>query len=311
MTRRAEHPVLLALVPDVLDWIAEAAEQGDAAAGARPGPPIPPVDERLELAQVVAEYMLLRASITRVLERVSGESPHLQTLRVLDRAIDDAVTSFADRLAQKFREAAEHSTGRLRFLADATVALASSLNYDQTLQRVAQLAVPVLADWCVVDLVEERSGELRRVSVAHRDPALSDVARGWALKYPTEWVATRGVSEVIRTGEPELASDISDQLLVGAAHDAGDLEALRALGLRSYLIVPLIARDRKLGAITLVSAVSGRRYGASDVELARELARRAALAVDNARSYFEAQEAIRAREQILAIVSHESPARPR
>ncbi len=193
---------------------------------------------------------------------------------------------------------------RAEILAEATAALASSLGYDETLERVAQLAVPVLADWCVVDLVDD-DGPLRRVSVAHRDPGKLELVRAWACRFPAGWGPSQGVPEVIRTGEPELVTDIPDELLVGASRDPADLEALRALGLASYLIVPLVARDRRLGALTLVSAESGRRYGAADVELARELARRAALAVDNARLYAEAQRAAHAREHLLAIVSHD------
>lgn len=193
----------------------------------------------------------------------------------------------------------------MRFLAEATAALASSLNYDETLERVARLAVPVLADWCVVDVVDAQSRTLRRVGVAHRDPAFTEVARGWAHRYPTDWSAPRGVSEVIRTGQPELVREVSDRALVEAARDAEDLKSLRALGLHSYLIVPLVGRERTLGAITLVSAGSQRRYSEADVELAQDLGRRAALAIENARAHFEAQQAIRARDRLLATVSHD------
>jgi signal transduction histidine kinase len=298
-------PRIAERVRRLLDWITELSTKGEAVTTQVPAECIAPFVEDPEVGEIIGEYVVLRSTIAGVLGRAVGDSPEMLALEYVDRAIDNAVMCFADRRAQHLRESAEQEAARLRFFAEATIALASSLNYDETLQRVAQLAVPVLSDWCVVDLVDERGGELRRVSVAHRDPALNELARGWALGYPTDWVATRGVAEVIRTGEPELVRDIPDRLLVEAAHSGGELEALRALGLESYLIVPLVARGRSLGAITLVSAVSGRRFDASDVELAGELARRAALAVDNARSYLEAQQAIRIRDQVLATVSHD------
>jgi signal transduction histidine kinase len=287
----------------LLDWITEhsidsedASPPADAACTLAHGP---------EVGEVIAEYVLLRTAISEVVGRVVGGSPPLRAVAFVDRAIDNALTSFAQQCAQQIRVSAVHESDQLRFLADATATLSASLNYDETLHRVAQLAVPVLADWCVVDLVDAPDGQLRRVGVAHRDPALTEISRGGALGYPIDWVATRGVTEVIREGRPELVAHIPDELLVEAAHGDDELAALRALGLKSYLIVPLVARDRRLGAITLVSAGSGRRFGPGDVELAGELARRAALAVDNARSYFEAQQAIHGREQILATVSHD------
>ncbi|HSK05228.1 MAG TPA: GAF domain-containing protein, partial [Kofleriaceae bacterium] len=285
VTRGAARPVLADVVPELLDELA-ARPRAVRVQGA------PPADA--DLAQVIAEYLLVRTAIAQAFAELVGGSLQLEALRCIDEAIDGAVAAFANRFAGQLRAASAHEADRLRFLAEATAALASSLDYDETLERVAQLAVPVLADWCVVDLVDD-GGALRRVSVAHRDPGKLELVREWARRFPSDWVATRGVSEVIRTGEPELVAEIADELLVGASRDPADLGALRALGLASYLIVPLVARDRRLGAITLVSAESGRRYGAADVELARELARRAALAVDNARVYAEAQRAAHAR----------------
>src|SRR5215208_3815036 len=171
-----------------------------------------------------------------------------------------------------------------RFLAEAGTTFSSSLDYRTTLASVARLAVPYLADWCVVDILEE-DGSLDRLAMTHQDPEKVALARELEERYPPEPDAPRGVAQVLRTGQSELISEISEPLVEEAAYDAEHREILQGLGLKSYMIVPLVARGRTLGVISLVSAESGRRYGQAELELAEELARRAALAVDNARLY--------------------------
>jgi len=190
-----------------------------------------------------------------------------------------------------------------RFLAEATKLLGSSLDYHDTLEKLARLAVPECADWCIVDVVEQAGP--RRISIAHADPTKTELAREWAERYPPDWKEPRGLAHVIRTGRPEFVREIPDALLVESARDPRQLRTLRALGLVSMIAVPLVARDRTLGALALVMAESGRHYHASDLELATELGRRAGVAIDNARLYREAGDAIRIREKILAIVSHD------
>ncbi len=198
-----------------------------------------------------------------------------------------------------------------RFLDHATRLLNSSLDYHLTLEQIARLAVPDLADWCVVDLVE-RAGGVRRVTIAHVDPARVASSREWARKFPPDWTAPTGVANVIRTGLPEFATVVTDEHLVRVANDQQHLDALRQLGIGSYIITPLPARGRTLGAITLLVTESRRHYGVTEVELANELGRRAGIAVDNARLYEESQralrdreDALRSREEVLAIVSHD------
>src|SRR5215212_5354917 len=178
-----------------------------------------------------------------------------------------------------------------RFLAESSDVLSSSLDYRETLSSVARLAVPTLADWCVVDVLNEE-GSLERVAVEHPDPQKVALAYKLQERYPPDPDDPSGVHEVLRTGEPQMMSEIPDELLEEAAVDAEHGEILRELGLRSYMVVPLWARGQRLGAISLVSAESGRRYEQADLVLAQELARRAALAVDNARLYEEAQKEI-------------------
>jgi PAS domain S-box-containing protein len=171
---------------------------------------------------------------------------------------------------------------RQRFLVEAGTLLAGSLDYQTTLASVARLAVPMLADWCAVDLLEDDGG-VRRVEVAHQDPSKIELAHELEREYPADPDAPSGVHNVLRTGEPEIMYEIPEELLHESARDERHLQILRDLGLRSALIVPLIARGRTLGAITLVHAESGRLYSDDDLEFTRELAIRAALAVDNAR----------------------------
>jgi signal transduction histidine kinase/ActR/RegA family two-component response regulator len=179
---------------------------------------------------------------------------------------------------------------RLAFLAEAGNLLASSLDYQTTLATVALLAVPTLADWCAVDLVEA-DGRLERVTVMHTDPAKVELARELARRYPPDPNRPHGVPEVIRTGRAELHPEVSDDLLRERVPDEELRRILRQLGLRSAMIVPLLARGRALGALTLVAAESGRRYEADDLALAQDLANRCAVAVDNARLYGAAQAA--------------------
>lgn len=166
------------------------------------------------------------------------------------------------------------------FMAGASRALASSLDYEDTLRTVAELAVPVVADWCAIDLVAD--GGVRRVAVNHADPTKVSRIRQLEERYPPDPDAQMGVPQVIRTGRTEMATSIPAATLEAAARDADHLTMLRALGLRSYVIAPLIARGTVLGAITLVHAESGRVYDEDDVTFLEDLADRAAVAIDNA-----------------------------
>src|SRR5215212_7729436 len=171
-----------------------------------------------------------------------------------------------------------------RFLVEVGATLSSSLDYRTTLANVARLAVPHLADWCAVDIVEE-DGSLERLAVEHEDPQKVQLAHELNERYPPDPEAPQGVLRVVRSGQPEFYPDITDEMIVAAARDAEHLRLIREIGFVSLIFVPLVARGRTLGVITLVSAESGRRYGRADLELAEELARHAALAVDNARLY--------------------------
>ena len=185
------------------------------------------------------------------------------------------------------------------FLVRAMETFASSLDYLTTLARVAELAVPELADWCTVDILEPGALSPRQLAVAHVDPAKVAYAREVGQRYPPDRNATTGAPQVIRSGVSELYSNIPMPLVEAAAKDADHLRILRELKLESAMIVPLRSEaGRTLGAMSFIYADSGRRYTAEDLSFAEDFARRAVLAIDNARAASEV-EAARAREQAM------------
>lgn len=192
----------------------------------------------------------------------------------------------------------------LGLLARSSALLTASLDYETTLVRVARTAVPDLADVCIVDLLEA-DGRIRRVAVAHADPAQEPLARALQRRWPPRPDGPNSVARVLRTGTSELTPEVDDARLQAIAQTPEHLAVLRALEPRSAMNVPLLARGRILGALTFLSTTSGRRFGPPELRLAEDIARRAALAVDNARLYREAREAIRLRDEFLALAAHE------
>jgi PAS domain S-box-containing protein len=172
------------------------------------------------------------------------------------------------------------------FLAQASAVLASSIDYEQTLRNVAELAVPDIADWCAVDLVDQ-DGDRHPVAVAHRDPDMLRRAEQLRRYEPERVDPDRGLGRVLRTQESLLYPQVPDTMLVEAAVDDEHLELLRAVGMRSAAIVPMRIGTRSLGALTLLNAESGRTLDRFDLELTEQVAARAAVAIENARLYRE------------------------
>jgi PAS domain S-box-containing protein len=185
-----------------------------------------------------------------------------------------------------------------RFLARSADVLATSLDPDQLLVEIANLAVPEIADWCAVEVLTE-SGLLERKALAHVDPKVRQRALELATRYPPDPDAPQGVYHVVKTGQPELYPDIPDEMLRAAAVDEEHYQEMLAIGLRSGIVVPLTTRGRTIGALTWVNGASGRRFDPEDVELAQEVARRCATAIDNARLYSERSYIARTLQQSL------------
>jgi PAS domain S-box-containing protein len=234
---------------------------------------------------------------------LAGESAAPATLRFRDRRTGD--TRWARIKASPVRDDAgrvrlainvieditelKRSEEGQRFLAEASRTLASSLDYERTLATVADLAVAGIADWCVVDLVGDEGQQ--RVALAHPDAERRALAEELQRRYPPREEGTSAVARVMRSGRSEFVPRVTEEMLRAGAVDDEHLRLLRAVGLRSGMVVPMSIQGRVLGAITLVS--SGREFDEHDLELAEDLALRAAVAVDNSRLYRTASEIAR------------------
>lgn len=226
----------------------------------------------------------------------AGDGPRLMWSIIAGGAVVAAVLAIGAWLLARARIAAERAAaglrqseaalrdreGRLRFLGEASAALSASLEHEQTLAALARMAVPALADWCAIDLVDG-DGRPRRLVVVHADPRRVALAEELRRRWPPQPGDT--VSRVIASGTPVLVETITDEQLRSAQRDPEHLRLLRGLGLRSAILVPLTVRGRVLGVLTLVTAESRRGYGAADLAFAEELAQRAAVAVENAALY--------------------------
>jgi PAS domain S-box-containing protein len=264
-----------------------------------------------------ADVVYVELTLSRLQSAASGRAFVLAVVRDVSerrQAEEERIERIRERVAH---EHAVTSHRRLAVLAEASRLLDASLDYERTLQEVARVAVRTMADWCIVHLLEA-DGAIRWLALAHGDPAKEALARELQERYP----ATEGVARVLRTGISEVYGGdggdggasgdgggagraTSDSEREARAHDAEHLRMLRELDSRSVMIVPLVARGRMLGAVSLISTAPGRFYDKSDLAIAEELARRCGQAIENARLHQEAQAAVKARDRFVSIASHE------
>lgn len=272
----------------------------------------PQIDEawvrREQIASMAAFPLLYGSQLLGVLVYFSRRSLPDEVVEALATFAAITTTAIHDvqlfQQEQRFRLEAEEAEHRSAFLAEAGTVLASSLDYETTLGNVAQLAVASLADWCVVDEVQE-GGEIRRVAIAHVDPERIAVVEEFQRRTP-EAVNNAPVLRVVASGESVLVPRIEQEQLERTARSPEHLALIRELAPLSYMCVPLIAHGRALGAISfLTGEYSGRILGPADLALAEDLARRAAVAVENSHLYSQVQEAIQERDEFLSSVSHD------
>jgi PAS domain S-box-containing protein len=231
-----------------------------------------------------ADYIVVTGN--DITERKKAEEDRLQFIR-----------------AEAARLEAEAAERRAAFLAEAGSMLATTLDYEETLVNISRLAIPAFADWCFVCMLKDR-GEVGAIRVAHSDPELEQLARKLSLNVNDIEKARLPVARVLRTGQPEVLTDISPDYLKEALADTEQFEILSQMGCRSAVLVPIPGRHEVLGIIGFGSGQPG-RYHSTQLNLAQELARRVSLALDNARLYRHAQEANRAKDEFLATLSHE------
>lgn len=237
---------------------------------------------------------LMKAGATDYLVKGAISPDHLaQSIRSAVR-----VSRAEIQAARALRESME----RLRLLAEASQILSSSLDADSILASLVRLSVPSLADWCAVDLLE-RDGSLQRAAAADRGGPNVRLLRAIERFWPLDREAPYGAPAVVRSGQPIAYALAGERAAEAAERDLVD--RMHALGMSSALCVPLAVRGRTLGALTFVTAESGRRFGPADLVLASDLGQRAAVALDNAHLYHEAREAVRIRDEFLSIASHE------
>lgn len=234
-------------------------------------------------------------------ESIAAIALSFSNVQDFDESAETFLRTIAEQCAQaleraRLYDAMDRQAARSGFLADASRILTSSLDYEGTLVSLVEAAVPVLGDWCAVDIVDDPSSsvwppKMTRLAVAHIDPHKKALGLTLEERFPTDWNSHAGMAAVMRDGSAQFIPVLADDMLARASRSPEHLLAPQALKFSSVIMVPLIARGTKLGVLTLVMGDSGRSYGTDDVALASDLAVRAATAIDNARLFRDARQA--------------------
>ena len=261
------------------------------------------VPEELDSGAVAALHRLAldAGKATGLFRRRRKDGTEFIARVVITRRDDAAGNPVGYLLVSHDVTAEQRQLERQQFLAEVGAALQSSLDYASTIERIAELVVHFIGDGCAIDVLED-VGKLRRMRVVHADPRQAGLAEALERFLPEQH---HPIWRVLETGHPILYRDISPELLRSVAKDEAHLQLLEQLKVKSAMFVPLVLSRRIIAVLTIVSCRADRKYGQEDLGLAEELARRASLALDNARLYELAQEAISARDHVLGVVAHD------
>ncbi len=262
------------------------------------------VQDGLTIEETVDGTIFLKQAIWK---KLADEDGLLKLTTTEYHELNLIVGTYCDILASKlaftYHEQSQYIESNLRYLAEASKILSSSLDYQTTLNTIAHLAVPKIGDWCTVDILEKN--KIKQVSVAHKDPKKIKWAKELRKNRPIDMDAPTGLPNILRTGKSELYAHISDEMLKASSKVKKDYELMKSLGFKSAMIVPLFSQKKPIGAITFVTTETTRHYNQADLLMAEELATRASVAIENARLYKGSQEAITLRDDFISVASHE------
>lgn len=263
------------------------------------------VADGLTIEETVDGTLFLRQAVWKKLEDkglLSSLTTHeYHELNIVIGTYCDIVSS---KIAFTYHQQKQQLEKNLTYLAEASRILSSSLDYQDTLNTIAMLAVPEIGDWCGIDIVDE-NGQIQQLAVAHKDPKKVKWAKQLRKIRPPDMSAKQGLPNVLRTGKSELYPEITEQMLKATSKSEKDFKLLKSIGFTSAMIVPLFSQKKPIGAITFVTAETRRNYDHSDLAVAEELANRASIAIENARLYKGSQEAINIRDEFISVASHE------
>lgn len=262
------------------------------------------VQDGLTIEETVDGTIFLKQAIWKKLEGdglFKLDTHEYHRINLIVSKYSDIVSS---KIAFTYHKQRQYIEGNLRYLAEASKILSSSLDYETTLDTVAKLAVPHIADWCGIDILDEK-GEVHQVAIAHKNPKMVKWAKELRRKQPVDMSQNMGLPKVLKTGLPEFIPVITDEMIEASARTKKELALARKLKFKSAIIVPIFSQKKPIGTISLITTDTRRYYNEADLLMAQELATRASVAIENARLYKGSQEAITVRDDFISVASHE------